>query len=395
MLVLVLAGLVWWRLADEPYVASPPDPTGATAVPATAAATLDSFQAALRAGDEEAAAELGADSAAAELLAAAAGNAESLRLGDVTLRYLSETGAVSDGAWPAAAEVTWRFRGFDGDVAARGEIEFGFADEGAAIASVGAREGLTPLWLQGPVTSRRTDRALVLSADPDAALGPYLRQAREAVAVVRRVLGGDPRLVVEVPASTEAMHRAVGAEGGRYDAVAAVTTSTDASLAPGSPLHVFLNPAVYDDLGDAAGQVVTSHEAVHVVTEAPFAQSAPLWLLEGFADYVALRDVELPLSTTAGQVREQVREEGVPDALPTRVEFDAEGHHLGATYEAAWLVCEVLAAEGGEDALVGFYDAMLDGGDLEQELQRWFGWNTAQLTEAWQQRLRDLAGDDG
>ena len=36
-----------------------------------------------------------------------------------------------------------------------------------------------------------------------------------------------------------------------------------------------------------------SHEAVHVATEAA-RSTMPLWLLEGFADYVALRDVDLP-----------------------------------------------------------------------------------------------------
>lgn len=389
--VLGVVALLWLQQSDEPYVATPPSATATGADAGAATATLDRFQDALRAGDGTAAAELGADPAAADLLAAAAANAESLRLADLTLRYLSESGAVADGAWSATVEVTWRYQRFDGRVAARGEVEVGFAEDGTAITTVGADDGLTPLWLQGAVSSRSTDRALVLTTGPERALDGYLDQAVEAVEVVRGALGGDPRLVVEVPDSSAALHRAVGVTGDQYDAIAAVTTSADGSLAPGSPLHVFLNPEVYDGLGPAAGQVVMSHEAVHVVTEAPFAQSVPLWLHEGFADHVALRDVELPLATTAGQIRQRVREDGVPDALPSRVDFDAEGHHLGATYEAAWLACEVLATRGGEDALVGFYEAMLDGGDLDEELRRRFGWTTADLTDAWQQRLRAVA----
>ena len=37
-----------------------------------------------------------------------------------------------------------------------------------------------------------------------------------------------------------------------------------------------------------------SHEATHVATDAALS-TMPLWLLEGFADYVALRDVDLPI----------------------------------------------------------------------------------------------------
>ena len=86
-------------------------------------------------------------------------------------------------------------------------------------------------------------------------------------------------------------------------------------------MHVFVNPDVFGRLRTAGAQVVMSHEAVHVATDAA-RSTVPLWLLEGFADYVALRDVDLPISTTAGQIIRQVRRDGVPEALPGPVEFD-------------------------------------------------------------------------
>ena len=52
----------------------------------------------------------------------------------------------------------------------------------------------------------------------------------------------------------------------------------------------------------------------------------PLWLLEGFADYVALRDVDLPIATTAGQIIEQVRRDG-PPAPPARRRRVRHHHH--------------------------------------------------------------------
>ena len=143
-----------------------------------------------------------------------------------------------------------------------------------------------------------------------------------------------------------------------------------------------------------AAQVVISHEAVHAVTQAP-ESGAEAWLLEGFADYVALRDVGLPLSRTAGQIIAQVREDGIPAALPSRTDLDSQAAHLGAAYESAWLVCMTLAQHGGEEALVAFYGAVLDGADLEEELRSRFGWSIADLTRAWQQQLQTLAKPRG
>src|SRR4029079_112572 len=112
-----------------------------------------------------------------------------------------------------------------------------------------------------------------------------------------------------------------------------------------SPVHVFVNPEVFDMLRPTGAQVVLSHEAAHVATDAA-RSTVPPWLLEGFADYVALRDVDLPVTTSAAQIIRQVRRDGVPDALPGAAEFDTATTHLGATYESAWLACVLLAERG-------------------------------------------------
>ena len=72
-----------------------------------------------------------------------------------------------------------------------------------------------------------------------------------------------------------------------------------------------------------------SHEATHVATDAAFSPT-PLWLLEGFADYVALRDVDLPLTTTAADHRRRYGATGPPRRCPVRREFEATDAHLGA-----------------------------------------------------------------
>ncbi len=379
---------------DEPYVAPAPSAPAGRVDDTAAAEALAALVEAVAQRDPDAAVALAApdDADARAQLQAMAGNADLLRVTDFTLRYVDEISGAADGAWTAAVDSSWAFSGFDRDPA-RTEILVGFRVDGDAvhIDSLGGGDRRTPLWLTGPVTVRRSPRTLVLATGSPGRLDAYARAAEAAVPVVRRVLP-DWRtgLVVEVPADLEQLGRALAVEGSTYEAIAAVTTSPDGSLAPQSPAHVFLNREVYDELGPVESQVVMSHEAAHVATDAPSSLSPP-WLLEGLADYVALRDIDLPDSVTAGQIIRQVRKQGPPEALPGSQDFGTGDTHLGAVYEAAWVVCRVLAERGGQDALLALYEATSDDGRLQPALREEFGWSDADLVTAWQQRLRALA----
>ncbi|KRB76010.1 hypothetical protein ASE01_13290 [Nocardioides sp. Root190] len=381
--VLLLAALVTGGCSPEEYVAPPPAERAEVADPAAAARTLTALQDAL--DDPDAAAALGADDASSSLLAAIAENATALRLSDVTFGYVTETGRTSDeDGWDGLVAMTWRFDGFD-VASARAEIPVSFADGGRRIAGIGSDGGRLPLWLTGPAAVRRVPGAVVMATGGD--VDRYAGWARTAVAQTRELLGGRAGLVVEIPDDTAALHRALDADRGSYDAIAAVTAPVDGSSAVGSPVHVFVNRAVYDDLDPVAGQVVMTHEAVHALTGATAARGVPLWLLEGFADHVALRGLDLPISRTAGQVIEKVRRDGLPKALPADTEFDPSTSHLGSVYEAAWQVTETLVERRGEQALVTFYRAVLDGTAWASALQRGFGWSEADLTTAWRRQL--------
>ncbi|GAB2879755.1 hypothetical protein [Nocardioides pacificus] len=404
MLVIALVVLLVVMLGDDPYVADPREARAPVVSAGAAAAALADLVQAVSDGDDEAAAALAppGDTAAADLLAAVATNATELDVADLALRYVDETGAASaDGAWSAAVSATWRFAGFD-TTPARTEIVVSFraagdaggesGGEGAYITGVGGDEGRAPLWLTADLEVRRTPTTLVLVAGEATVADAYARRASRAVPVVRRVLTDwRPRLVVEVPASAAALHRAVGAPEGAYDAVAAVTTTVDGSLSPAAPTHVFVNPEVYARLRGSGAQVVMSHEAAHVATGAATSGSLPLWLLEGFADHVALRDVDLPLSTTAAQIVEQVRRDGTPSALPGVEEFDTAATHLGAAYESAWLACGVVADAAGEAALLRLYERVSAGEPLVRVLEEETAMSLADLTARWQARLEELA----
>lgn len=399
-LLLVVAGLTWVALRPDTYRALPPaTPTDAVR-PAEAARSLQLLEEAVTARDVIAAAALapGDDEVAQRLLSSVVGNAAALRVRDFSLRYVDQAGALApDGTWTAAVDMSWSFAAYD-ERPARAELLVSFAstDSGTPIVGLGGGDRVTPVWLSGAVTVRRTPRVLVVVAGTEEQVGStaerYLRQGEAALPVVARVLP-DWRgpLVLEVAGSQAQFDAALDAEPGVYAGIAAVTTTSDLSGAPGAPVHVVVNPAELDRLRARGAQIVISHEATHVATDAASSREMPQWLLEGFADYVALRDVDLPDSRTAAQVIAQVREDGLPTVLPGAAEFDAGTGHAGAAYEAAWLACRVLAERGGEAALVRFYEDVRDGAPVADALGEGFSWTEARLITAWRGRLADVA----
>jgi hypothetical protein len=224
-----------------------------------------------------------------------------------------------------------------------------------------------------------------------AKLDTFAALADEAVSDVKQVLPGwRGKLVVEVPRNRGQLDHMLDAKESTYDAIAAVTTTVDGSLGSTSPTHIMVNPGVFDGLGEEGSQIVMSHEATHVATDAA-TTSLPMWLLEGFADYVALAHVDLPVSVTASQILAEVRRDGPPRTLPGENEFDPSSKTLGTSYESAWLACRLLAEEYGEDALIDFYRAVADGRSADQAFSQVLGTDERSFTRRWRSYLRELA----
>ena len=401
-LALLVAASIWLVLRDGPYVAPPPTPPDSQIQPAAGAALLQDLALAVRTGDLDAAAALASsdDADAQEQLRDLVANAEEIGLREVSLRYLDERGGLdSEGEWPATATLSLRFAGFDTGLATS-EVQVAFSvapsavdDDSVSIAALGGPASVpraaTPVWFTDRVAVRRTPQTLVVAVDR---AGRYSEMARSAVRVVQRVLRDWPGgLVVEVPASAAGVDAALGVEPGTFGNVAGVTATVDGTGSSRAPVHVFLNPERIGELRPAGAQVVVSHEAAHVALDAT-SSSLPVWLAEGFADYVALRDVTLPLTTTAGQIIRQVRREGTPRALPSDADFDDASEYFGAAYEASWLACRLLAERFGEGRLLRFY-RQADGADEFAPLfRRTFGLTEQQFTQQWRTALSDLAG---
>ncbi len=358
---------------------------------------LEDLQRALASGDRTdavATAAPGADGVLGRVL----DNARALRLRDLELRYVDEGAALEESApagqdedaWRGTVQLAYRYAGFDrAPTRVETSVVFLATQDGARIVSFGG-EGRTPLWLAAPLSVVRTPRSLAAVAGEGP--GRYPGLVRRAVRQVSRVLPDwRGQLVVEVPATREQFDAAVLAAPGEYDNIAAVTTTTDGSLAPDTPVRVFVNPTVFDRLRVRGAQVVMSHEATHVASEATFA-SMPTWLLEGFADYVALDGAGVPVATAAGQVLARIREEGLPDGLPTSADLDPSAGELGATYEEAWLACRSIGEEYGTRALVRFYRAVDGGSSTQAAFRKILGSSQRAFVERWRADLARLAG---
>ncbi len=390
-LALVVGATLWLTLRDDQYVAPTPSAPSARIQPAAAATLLQELTTAVRSGDGGAAAALAdADDPAAQgALRALAENAEDIRLRDVTLRYLDALGGIdTQGVWRAAATLRYRFSE-DRSVATT-EIEVGFATSGdnVTIAALGGDHGATPVWLAERIRTRRTPDSLVVAAVGAPA---YSRMAERAVRAVRQLVEDwEEPLVVEVVDGAAALDAALGADDGTYANIAGVTSPVPGAGGSGKAVHVFINRESLDAADAVGRQVVVSHEAAHVALDAG-STGLPVWMGEGLADYIALREVTLPLSVTAADIARQVRREGVPDSLPGDEEFDQGSEYFGAAYEAAWLACRLLAERVGEDRLVRFYTEADRVSGFDRDFERAFGLTVGEFTSLWQRELRRLA----
>jgi hypothetical protein len=284
-------------------------------------------------------------------------NLRRLGVKSLTARYLGLRGAPGGPAWTGEVEFNWTMPGIVAQpVSMRVSVRFVVRGSRTYIASFGGDDdNRLPLWATGPLTEQRDEGVTVVAIGRRRA-SRTMALSRRAVADVSAVVRSyDGRLLVVAPATRRQFDRWLGVDAERYRRIAALTTTLDGSVDPRAPVAVTLNPRVIARLGPVASQVVLSHEATHVATGAVTAHT-PLWLTEGFADYVAFAGVGLPPGVVARQFLAFVRQNGPPAQLPGSRSFGVQATGLGRAYEASWLVCRLIAARFGERGLVRLYD---------------------------------------
>jgi hypothetical protein len=207
---------------------------------------------------------------------------------------------------------------------------------------------------------------------------PFLAEIAEvadaASTAVREVWGAAPGMIV-VPADGAQAARVAGS--GPLTGFAAVATADRVVVVPGG----------FARLSATGRRVVLAHELTHVATGAARTTHLPMWLVEGFADYVGYRDAGLPAPVVAAELAAEVRAGSVPERLPARPEFRAGAVRLAQAYEEAWLACRYVVARFGEKSLVRLYRDALRG-DIVAALGA-LGLTAAELTSAWRSYLRE------
>ncbi|GAA3535597.1 hypothetical protein GCM10022234_35450 [Aeromicrobium panaciterrae] len=396
LLVLALLGLgllLWQR----PWQSSP---DVAVEIPENASALLtQQFRALSDAGSESEFADAAGSSDAARTFAREAWSArEALGARDVGLRYIAggDIPDRADGSTQASVEVSWTAGGGSGlagetrtsTVKVRLDPQ---ADGTFAVRGVTADAGSLPLWLAGDVKVSTQADSIVITVDGGLEATPVEAMTAKAHAAVARVVPGvDRPVVVIAPHSQEQMASLVGRKVADVRQIAAVTTNLDGSHGTASGTVVLLNPAVFATMDQRAAQVVLSHEATHLLTSA-VGTKAETWVVEGFADFVALHDDNAPLSLSAGQVLRDVKAGKGPTRLPTAADFGSSSHGLGEVYESAWMIFRMLAETHSDADIVSFYDEVIGGTSLDKALADSFGLTVGRLTADWKDYLAKSA----
>jgi hypothetical protein len=273
------------------------------------------------------------------------------------------------------------------------------------LAAEGAGPGAplaTGLWDLGTVTVVKGKRSLVLGLGSAPSLRRYAEEADSAVSAVTGVWGRDwpQRVVVVVPKTTRQLAAILGGQPDDYTRIAAVTTGVFNSTArKHSADRVVINPATYPQLRSVGRRVVLTHEVTHVATRAISDGSVPLWLSEGFADYVGYHGAEVPVRVAAADLFDEVRTGRAADPLPlpSDADFHSRTAKLTTAYERAWLACRFIAEEWGQRALIRFYTAVgrsdADASDaVATGLRQVLGTTPARFRSDWQDYVEDHAG---
>jgi hypothetical protein len=307
----------------------------------------------------------------------------------------------ADEAWAPDVRLDYRLRGVDvapSDQAMaylftrRGDRWYLNSD--TALEPVGKRTWRGP-WDFGPCHVHTGTGGFVLSHPGGEALAArVLAELDGAVAAVTEVWGEawSRQVAVVIPGGADEMRALVGpgfADGSI--AGVAVAERVDAETHTARGQRVVLNPDSASVLSPLSLRVLLRHEITHVAARGETVDGAPMWLLEGFADYVGYRGSEVPPRKAAPALAAQVRSR-LPDRLPSDEDFRGAGMELA--YQQSWSLNLHLARELGEPGLVELYRRIARAGRVDESgmdvlVLETTGEDVAALVRGWREFLRE------
>ena len=290
--------------------------------------------------------------------------------------------------------LTMRFAGETADATWQETVTLKKVSGAWKVVSEVSRGERTALWDLGAIRVVTGSRSLVIGIDsPTSTLRRYAATADRVVPQVSAVWGkGWSRYaVVVVPRTVAQLGRALGRTAASLDGYAAVTTAEGSSSSGRAVAErVWVNTPAMAELSAVGRQVVLRHEMTHVATAAPEHPDAPLWLVEGVAEWMGYRGSGIPLDVATGDLLDEVRRGRTPPALPDDAAF--AGAAVDVAYESAHLACAVIVARYGAADLVALYrQVVIDGDDLSTTFQSLTGQPIASLRKDWLARARGLA----
>lgn len=320
-------------------------------------------------------------------------------IGDGPALSLQRKRALPAGSWILRVTLFYTFEGASSPVERaqfftlkpRGDIWLLAEDRDAAVQDAALSRDI---WDLGEIAVVRGAKSLVIGVGSSARLQRFASVADRAVREVDKVWRSawTHRAVVIVPRTQADMATIINADISGLDQIAAVTTGHSHS-GPTRGDRVVVNPKAWRELTLDGRNVVMTHEVTHLATRANTWRAIPMWVSEGFADYVAYSAVDVSDRVVAQDILAQVRSGNLPSVLPRDSQFNAANGELGPAYEGAWLVCRMIAQTYGEDQLIELYLRLGDKTPLpvDAELRSVLRVSEAELIADWQLYLKDMA----
>jgi hypothetical protein len=314
-------------------------------------------------------------------------------------------------SWVARVLVGYRIRGFDGiDSTTQQSLTMVLRDDRWFVAGDGDGRTDPQPWDLGLVHVAKGTHVVALGTAGHDELRLAAEQADRAVDRVSAVWGPGwaRRAVLIVPRTQREFGRLLLRPANGLDQVAAVTTGdlsgqTDdhrGTRTRSGNDRIVLNPAAFARLGPLGRRVVLTHEMTHVAVRRSTAGPVPIWLSEGFADYVGYLGTGVPQRAGAADLLTRVRAGKGPRRLPATTDFDPTRSDIAPAYSAAWLACSLVAQTSGQTRLVALYrQAAADGTEpgrspeaaLAQAFRSELGVSQGAFTTRWRGYLADLA----
>jgi hypothetical protein len=221
------------------------------------------------------------------------------------------------------------------------------------------------IWDSGAVRTVSTARTLVVFHSGDATSGDATL-ARRLLTIAERGYAQvaaswsatwDKRVVILVPRDQREAQRLVRSRD--LSDVAAVTSSA----VEAGPLHrllgnrIIVNTSLLKDYRALDLQVVLTHEMTHVATR-KIGVGVPLYLVEGFADFTALRPLDAPVRITRPSLAAAVRAGRFKGKLPSRSQL--VGSDAALAYDEGSTFCLWVESTFGEAKLQALYSSFGD-----------------------------------